>query len=101
MLPPNQSPFWIGHSRRLKMSDTRDVCKDSLPSYQTPDTLKISLDSRGESVIHSAVLSPLILPSDLVLLFWGEVILDIEGLANLLRGLAFDHVGNGLTADIK
>jgi len=48
-----------------------------------------------------AVLSPLILPTDLVLLFGREVILDIEGLADLLGGLALDHIGNGLAADVK
>lgn len=51
--------------------------------------------------MHLAVLSPFIFPTNLVLLFWCEVVLDVEGLADLLWGLALDHVGNGLAADIE
>lgn len=47
------------------------------------------------------VLSPLVLAADLVLLFWGEVVLDVEGLADLLWRLALDHVCDGLAADIE
>jgi hypothetical protein len=38
---------------------------------------------------------------NLVLFLRGEVILDIEGLANLLRGFSHDHVGDSLAADIE
>jgi hypothetical protein len=48
-----------------------------------------------------AVLGPLVLAADLLLLLGGEVVLDVEGLANLLGGLALDHVGDGLAADVK
>lgn len=51
--------------------------------------------------MHLAVLGPLVFAADLVLLFWCEVVLDVEGLADLLWGLALDHVGNGLTTDIE
>jgi hypothetical protein len=37
----------------------------------------------------------------LVLLFGGEVVLNIEGLTDLLGGLAFDHIGDGLAAHIE
>jgi hypothetical protein len=50
---------------------------------------------------HLAVLGPLVLPTDLVFLLGCEVILDIEGLTDLLGRLALDHVGYGLAADIK
>jgi hypothetical protein len=36
------------------------------------------------------------LAADLVLLLGSEIILDVEGLADLLRGLALDHVSDGL-----
>lgn len=49
----------------------------------------------------SAVLSPLVLTADLLFLFGGEVVLDVEGLADLLGALALDHVGDGLAADVK
>lgn len=48
-----------------------------------------------------AVLGPLVLATDLVLLLWSEVILDVKRLTNLLWALALDHVGHGLAADIK
>lgn len=47
------------------------------------------------------LLSPLVLAADLVLLLGSEIILDVEGLADLLRGLALDHVSDGLAADVK
>lgn len=49
----------------------------------------------------STVLSPLVLAADLFLLLGGEVVGDVERLANLLWGLALDHVGNGLATDVK
>ena len=54
-----------------------------------------------ESAARLAVLSPLVLAADLLLLLRREIVLDVEGLANLLRRLALDHVGHRLAADIK
>lgn len=48
-----------------------------------------------------AVLSPLVLTADLVLLLGGEVVLDVERLADLLGRLALDHVGNSLAAHVE
>ena len=48
-----------------------------------------------------AVLGPLVLAADLVLLLRREVVLDVERLPDLVWGLALDHVGDGLTADIE
>jgi len=50
---------------------------------------------------HLAVLGPLVLAADLVLLLGSEVVLDVEGLTDLLRGLSLDHVGNSLAANVK
>jgi hypothetical protein len=50
---------------------------------------------------YLAVLSPLVLTADLVLLLRGEVVLDVKGLANLLGRLALDHVCDGLAADVE
>lgn len=47
------------------------------------------------------VLGPLVLTTNLILLLRGEVILDVEGLADLLRRLALDHVGHGLAANVE
>jgi hypothetical protein len=49
---------------------------------------------------HS-LLGPLVLATDLVLLLGGEVILDVEDLTDLFWGLALDHVGDGLAADVE
>jgi hypothetical protein len=48
-----------------------------------------------------AILGPLILTADLVLLLWGKVVLDVKGLADLLGRLALDHVRNGLAANVE
>ena len=48
-----------------------------------------------------AVLSPLVLSSNLLLFLGGKVVCDVEGFANLLRRLALDHVGDGLAAHVE
>lgn len=48
-----------------------------------------------------AVLSPLILATDLIFLLGGEVILDVERLSDLLRRLALDHIGDCLASNIE
>jgi len=48
-----------------------------------------------------AILSPFVLPTDLVLLFGGEIILNVERLSNLLGGLSLDHIRDRLAANIK
>lgn len=48
-----------------------------------------------------AILGPLVLATDLVLLLGREVVGDVEGLADLLGRLALDHVGDGLAADVQ
>ena len=53
------------------------------------------------SITSLTVLSPLVLAADLLLLLGGEVIGDIECLADLLWRLALDHVGDGFASDIK
>ena len=45
--------------------------------------------------------SPFVLPTNLILLFGRKVILDVEGLTDLFWGLALDHVGDSLAADVK
>jgi hypothetical protein len=48
-----------------------------------------------------AVLGPLILAADLLLLLGREIVLDVECLADLVGGLALDHVGYGLAANVQ
>lgn len=48
-----------------------------------------------------AVLSPLVLPADLLLLLGCEVVRDVERLADILGRLALDHVGHSLATDIE
>lgn len=48
-----------------------------------------------------AVLGPFVLATNLVLLFGGEVVLDVESLPDFLRRLALDHVGDGLASNIQ
>lgn len=55
---------------------------------------------RDGAVKGLAVLCPLVLTADLLLLLRGEVVLDVEGLPNFFGGLALDHIGNSLAANI-
>jgi len=48
-----------------------------------------------------SLLSPLVLTTDLILLLRREVVLNVEGLTDLLRRLALDHVGDSLAPDIQ
>ena len=52
-------------------------------------------------MVRLTVLGPLVLAADLVLLLGSEVVLDVERLADLLRRLALDHVGDSLAADVE
>lgn len=45
--------------------------------------------------------SPFVLTANLVLLLRREVILDVEGLTDLVRRLAFNHVGDRLASNIQ
>lgn len=49
----------------------------------------------------SLLLGPLILTTNLIFLLGGEVVLDVEGFADLFGGLALDHVGDGLAAHVE
>lgn len=55
----------------------------------------------GERRNRLAILGPLVLTADLVLLLRCEVVLDVERLSDLVRGLALDHVRNRLAADVE
>jgi hypothetical protein len=48
-----------------------------------------------------AVLGPLVLAADLLLLLRREVVLDVERLADLVGRLALDHVCDSLAADVE
>lgn len=48
-----------------------------------------------------SLFSPLVLATDLIFLLRSEVVPDIEGLADLLGGFAFDHVGDGLASNVE
>lgn len=47
------------------------------------------------------LLGPFVLTTDLVLLFGSEIVLNVEGLPDLLGRLALDHVCNGLATDVE
>ena len=52
-------------------------------------------------ILMNLLLGPLVLAANLVLFFGREVVLDVEGLADLFRGLALDHVRDSLAADVE
>ena len=49
----------------------------------------------------NSLFGPLILATNLIFLFRREVVLDVEGLADLFGGFALDHIGDSLAADVK
>ena len=48
-----------------------------------------------------SVLGPLVLSADLLLLLGSEIVGDVESLADLVRRLALDHVGDSLAANVE
>jgi hypothetical protein len=58
-------------------------------------------DSSFNGCKQDLLLGPFVLTTDLLLLLGGEIVLDVERLADLLRRLALDHVGNRLASNIK
>ncbi len=54
----------------------------------------------GDRIVY-LLLGPLVLTANLILLLGREIVLDIEGFADLFGGLALDHVGDGLAADVE
>ena len=77
------------------------------PSIPSPlngkKTKKIKRDQNINVVVGRCltVLGPLVLAADLLLLLGGEVVGDVEGLADLLGRLALNHVGDSLAADVE
>jgi len=57
--------------------------------------------SKQTNVIHLTVLTPLILLTNLLFFLGSEIVLDVEGLANLLRGFALDEVSNRPASKIE
>lgn len=53
------------------------------------------------NIRNGLLLGPLVLTADLILLLRGEVVLDVEGLTDLLGRLALDHVCDSLAADVE
>lgn len=47
------------------------------------------------------LLGPLVLATNLLLLLRSEVVLDVEGLADLLGRLALDHVCDSLASNVE
>jgi hypothetical protein len=48
-----------------------------------------------------AILSPLVLATDLLLLLGGEIVGNVKGLSDLLGRLALDHVCDRLASNVK
>ena len=73
--------------------------------FETQAIRNMSNESIHPTSYHSidllAILSPLVLAADLLLLLGGEVVGDVEGLSDFLGRLALDHVRDGLAADVK
>jgi hypothetical protein len=63
--------------------------------------MRILVVGRREGVMAYLLLSPLILATNLIFLLGGEVILDIECLADLFGALPFYHVCDGLAANVE
>jgi hypothetical protein len=59
------------------------------------------LGRKGKETCFSLLLSPLVLATDLIFLLGSEVVLNVEGFADLLGRLALDHVGDSLATNIE
>ena len=75
------------------------VCARWSGAWRTADDARV--ESRWRKGGRLTVLGPLVLATDLVLFFGGEVILDVERLADLVGRLALDHVGDRLATNVQ
>ncbi len=75
----------------------RHVCPRFVSAPEPAADVYSSADNRG----CLAVFGPLVLATNLVFLLGSEIVLDVESLADLLRGLPLDHVRNRLASDIE
>jgi hypothetical protein len=105
------------HRKTIANCMSDDVCLPNQLSMNTRVCTEARTIQRGEedgckptataphlkldTMTFSTVLSPLILPSNLIFLLWSEIVCDVECPANLLRGLSLDHVGYSLAANIQ
>ena len=58
-------------------------------------------DGDASASLRLLLLTPLVLLPHLLLLAWGEVVLDVERLPDLLWRLPLDHVGHSLAGDVQ
>ena len=72
-----------------------------LPDNQKPNRDKQCACCRLLKWIGLAVLGPLVLAADLLLLLGGKVVGDVKGLPDLLGRLSLNHVGDGLATDVE
>ena len=47
------------------------------------------------------LLGPLVLTTNLILLFRSEIVLNVEGLTDLFGGLSLNHIGDSLAANVE
>lgn len=90
----------VGQSGRVFLESLRPATRRAGHGCDRDRTGRCSRgDGGGDQRL--AVLSPLVLTADLVLLLRSEVVLNVEGFADLLGGLALDHVGDRLAANVE
>ena len=62
----------------------------------------LAFNSCAHKRLHRCLFKcPLVFLANLVLFLWREIVLDVERLANFRRRLPFDHIRDGLAAQIK
>nr|GLL45166.1 hypothetical protein C2845_PM04G30420 [Ipomoea trifida] len=74
-----------GGNQARKGKELMAVCAPDSNPITMPVTVCVEQKKRRSSI------RPSILPSDLLLFLWREVVLDIENLSDLLDSFAFDH----------
>lgn len=57
------------------------------------------VDCRSQRLL--TLIAPLVLLAHLLLLFGGEVVLDIEGNTDLFGGLSLEHVGDSFAGEVE
>jgi hypothetical protein len=63
------------------------------------DGWQIQFSSR--SINSLSLFAPFVFFSDLLFLFWSEIVLNVERFSDFLRGLALNHVCNGFASEVE
>lgn len=98
---PPPTPWMLKAAKRQRSALGHDKPRRPTKQEDQPRDKPWRPVVQAKSAKSLTILGPLVLASDVLLLFRCEVIGDVKRLTDLLRRLALDHVRNSLATNVK